>query len=101
MQGVFDGACGTKLDHGVTAVGYGSAGGKDFWIVKNSWGPKWGEAGYIRMRRNVAAPTGKCGIAMDAYPAIRDWLARVAATPGFVPVPDPDAVAAALIAQST
>ncbi|RLN11487.1 zingipain-2-like [Panicum miliaceum] len=71
-SGVFDGACGTKLDHGVTAVGYGSAGGKDFWIVKNSWGTGWGEGGYIRMRRNVAAPTGKCGIAMDAYYPIKN-----------------------------
>lgn len=75
-SGVFDGACGTKLDHGVTAVGYGSTdAGKDFWIVKNSWGPKWGEAGYIRMRRNVAAPTGKCGIAMDAYYPVKNHKA--------------------------
>jgi glutathione S-transferase len=41
------------------------------------------------------------GIALDAYPAIRDWLARVAATPGFVPLPAPDAAAQALIDQST
>ena len=41
------------------------------------------------------------GIALDAYPAIRDWLARVAATPGFVPLPAPDATAQALIDQST
>jgi glutathione S-transferase len=40
------------------------------------------------------------GIALDAYPAIRDWLARVAATPGFVPLPAPDAAAQALIDQS-
>ena len=40
------------------------------------------------------------GIALGAYPAIRDWLARVALTPGFVPLPAPDATAAALIAQS-
>ena len=40
------------------------------------------------------------GIASHAYPAIRDWLARVEATPGFVGLPPPDAAAAALIAQS-
>lgn len=40
------------------------------------------------------------GIALDAYPAICDWLARVAATPRFVPLPEPDADARALIALS-
>jgi glutathione S-transferase len=41
------------------------------------------------------------GIALVAYPALRAWLARVEATPGFVPMPAPDAEAQALIDQST
>ena len=52
-----------SLDHGITLVGYGTGKTllgkmKDFWIIKNSWGPTWGEKGYIRLVRG----TGKCGI---------------------------------------
>lgn len=68
-SGVFTGACGTELDHGVTAVGYGESGGMKYWLVKNSWGEQWGEEGYIRMQKDVGAEEGLCGIAMKAsYP---------------------------------
>ncbi|KAI8006258.1 hypothetical protein LOK49_LG07G02046 [Camellia lanceoleosa] len=69
-SGVFTGTCGTQLDHGVTAVGYGTAAdGTKYWLVKNSWGTGWGEAGYIRMQRDIDSQEGLCGIAMMAsYP---------------------------------
>ncbi|KAK6930923.1 Cathepsin propeptide inhibitor domain (I29) [Dillenia turbinata] len=69
-KGVFTGDCDTELNHGVAIVGYGTTvDGTKYWIVKNSWGPEWGEKGYIRMERGVDAEEGLCGIAMEAsYP---------------------------------
>ncbi|GAB2282646.1 hypothetical protein Dimus_017183 [Dionaea muscipula] len=68
-SGVFNGECGTALDHAVVAVGYGSENGAGYWIVRNSWGADWGEEGYIRIERNTVSLTGRCGIAMQpSYP---------------------------------
>jgi len=71
-SGVFSNAgCGTGLNHGVTLVGYGKdqASGKDYYLVRNSWGAGWGEEGYIKMDRNVQTSTGICGICMAASTA--------------------------------
>ena len=71
--GVVTDSCGTNLDHGVLVVGYGTdASLGDYWKVKNSWGPDWGESGYIRLGRGSKyAPNGQCGILMDpSYPVV-------------------------------
>jgi len=71
-------ACGSTLDHGVLAVGYGTDGGKQYWKVKNSWGTTFGENGYIRIEKGSASDGGECGIRkMASFPTVKAASADV------------------------
>jgi len=54
------------VNHAVQAVGYGTdESGMDFWIVKNSWGERWGDSGYFKIERGV----NMCGVAVcNSFP---------------------------------
>uniref|UniRef100_A0A2C9UHJ6 Cysteine proteinase n=1 Tax=Manihot esculenta TaxID=3983 RepID=A0A2C9UHJ6_MANES len=66
--GVFDGklpngrqSCTTNTNHVVLVIGYGTDPyGRDYFLIKNSWGTQWGEGGYARLLRVGGA--GICGI---------------------------------------
>lgn len=69
--GIFDSpCCEMPIDHAVLVVGYGSEGGQDYWIVKNSWGTAYGEDGFIRFKRGLGG-FGQCSIAHEPAYAIK------------------------------
>ncbi|KAM3918076.1 cathepsin S-like [Leptodactylus fuscus] len=58
----------SQTNHAVLVVGYGAEDGVEYWLVKNSWGPSFGDEGYIKMARNHY---NHCGIAnYGSYPVL-------------------------------
>jgi C1A family cysteine protease len=46
-SGIYNGPCKESINHAVNIVGYTP----QFWIIRNSWGTRWGELGYMRLSR--------------------------------------------------
>ena len=53
-------------DHAVTLIGYGYKNGKQVWVVKNSWGPSWGDQGFFFLE-----------IGKDSYCAEHNAVAKI------------------------
>ena len=64
--------CNRTPNHAVNIVGYGKLDGIPYWRVRNSWGVKWGDGGYINIKRGVNGQNlDMCGIVSDVlYPKI-------------------------------
>lgn len=74
--GVFDGCeRDATVNHAVVVIGYGHDDGlgRDYWLIRNSWGTAWGEDGYIRLQRHASdiGEDGYCGI--DRKPQEGVW----------------------------
>mmetsp|Transcript_79429 Transcript_79429/g.199597 ORF Transcript_79429/g.199597 Transcript_79429/m.199597 type:complete len:429 (+) Transcript_79429:105-1391(+) len=69
-DGIFDG-CNKEhpiINHAVVLMGYGVEGFVNYWTIRNSWGPTWGEKGYIRlMRYPDEEPCGVDNEPLDGY----------------------------------
>lgn len=52
----------TTVNHAMVLVGYE----EDYWILKNWWGQRWGERGYMKVKRGV----NMCGISNYAAYAV-------------------------------
>lgn len=82
------------LDHLVVLEGYGTdeTTGEDYWLVRNSWGPLWGEQGYVRLKRvdpsTLDDPDSDCGL--DTTPA--DGVACTKDEKGNDVIPPPEKI---------
>ena len=62
QSGIYEYTHGRKLGgHAVVIIGWGEENDNPYWIVQNSWGNKWGENGFFRIKM------GECMIDRNGY----------------------------------
>ena len=50
------------LDHAVVLVGYDDTADIPYWKIRNCWGSRWGEDGYVRIAQEGAGRWGLFGV---------------------------------------
>ncbi|XP_052768547.1 procathepsin L-like [Mya arenaria] len=57
-----------RVNHAMVNVGFGASSRGKYWIIKNSWGQRWGDQGYIFMAKDRG---DTCGLSNYAsYPVL-------------------------------
>ena len=41
-----------QTTHSVVLIGWGTEGGNDYWLIRNSWGANWGDHGFVKIGRH-------------------------------------------------
>ena len=63
-SGIFaNSSCGTNTNHATNVVGWGTSGSTEYWLMRNSWGTSWGDAGYMKLA--IVDGKGICGVQME------------------------------------
>ncbi|GAW80924.1 cysteine proteinase gondepain 3 [Plasmodium gonderi] len=75
--GIFDGPCSISANHAVILVGYGMEEVYDamtkknlkhyYYLIRNSWGDKWGEKGYMKIETDEFGLQKTCGLGEQAF----------------------------------
>mmetsp|Transcript_2076 Transcript_2076/g.3172 ORF Transcript_2076/g.3172 Transcript_2076/m.3172 type:complete len:367 (-) Transcript_2076:1357-2457(-) len=72
-RGIYTHSKGEKgVSHAVKIIGWGTENKVPYWIVQNSWGCFWGDAGYFRIMRGV----NECAIESYVYAGIPEDLSE-------------------------
>uniref|UniRef100_A0A8C9GJ31 Peptidase C1A papain C-terminal domain-containing protein n=1 Tax=Piliocolobus tephrosceles TaxID=591936 RepID=A0A8C9GJ31_9PRIM len=79
-EGIYDGSCEYDVNHAVMLVGYGMEVIYNdqtrkheqhyYYIIKNSWGDKWGENGFMRIKTDESGTDKKCDLSISYLPLV-------------------------------
>ncbi|KAI6224622.1 hypothetical protein M3Y95_00772200 [Aphelenchoides besseyi] len=59
-KAIYTTECAGRTNHAVVIIGYGEDDGIPYWLVQNSWGPRWADNGYIKIA--MRTDNGDCGL---------------------------------------